>query len=245
MKIAVVTGASGGIGIAVTKQFIQNGYFVIAHYNQNRKPLDNLIEQLSSQDLADYIFPVKADFSNLLEVDAFADVVFKNFKHVDALVNVAGVDLYKMMQDTSKEQLTFLMNTNLNSAYLLTKRIIGGMCERKSGKIVYVSSVWGNVGASMETAYSASKAGLIGLTKALAKEVSSSGVNVNCVCPGAIDTKMNAGFSTEERQEIISNIPMGRFGTPEEIAKLIWFLCSQDAEYITGQVITSDGGFTL
>lgn len=245
MKIAVVTGASGGIGIAVTKQFVENGYYVIAHYNKNKKPLDDLICQLSDGDLSDYIFPLEADFSKLNEVEDFASVIFKNFKHVDALINVAGIDLYKMLQDTSCEELTNVMNINLNSAYVLTQKIIGCMCQRRYGKIIYVSSVWGSVGGSLETAYSASKAGLIGLTKALAKEVASSGVNVNCVCPGAIDTKMNAGYTEEERQGIINDIPMGRFGLPSEIAKLIWFLCSEDAKYITGQIITSDGGFTL
>jgi len=119
------------------------------------------------------------------------------------------------------------------------------MIERKSGKIVNISSVWGKVGASMETAYSVSKAGLIGLTKSLAKEVAPSGITVNCVCPGVIDTPMNANFSAAEMEDIISDIPSGRLGDPEEIADLVLFLCSDKADYITGQVITADVGYTL
>ena len=128
---------------------------------------------------------------------------------------------------------------------MLSRDLLKGMIERKSGKIVFVSSVWGSAGASMEAAYSASKAALIGLTKALAKEVSTSGVNVNCVSPGVIDTPMNDCFTEEEKHAVKDEIPLGRFGTAEEVAELIYFLCSPAAAYITGQTITADGGFAL
>lgn len=245
MKVAVVTGASGGIGCEIVKELINNGYFVLCQYNTNVSKLNKLKIELEKVNLAGFLALEQADFCCLDEVESFANKVFLSFKHVDAFINCAGVELYKLLQDTSKEEIQRVMNVNFNSAYLLSTKMVKSMVSRGCGNIVYISSVWGNVGASMETLYSASKSALIGLTKSLAKEVAIANVRVNCVCPGVIDTPMNDCFSSQEKSDLVQQIPAKRFGLPSEIAKLVCFLCSNRASYITGQVITSDGGFTL
>ena len=245
MKTAVITGASGGIGSATVKEFIKNGYFVAGLYNKDDKGINALKKELTSQGLADYFVPISADLSVDGQLDFAVKRVFENFNHVDVLVNNAGVELYKLITETTKEDLYIINAVNSIAPYMLSKAVLPAMIERKKGVIINVSSIWGEVGASMETAYSMTKASLIGLTKALAKEVAPSGVRVNCVCPGAIDTKMNQRFSLEEKEEIISQIPLSRMGTAKEIGELIYFLSSDTASYITGQIITADGGFTL
>ena len=155
------------------------------------------------------------------------------------------ISLIKLFDETTDEEWDNVFNVNVKSAYILTKFSLKSMIARKSGKIINVSSIWGKDGASMECCYSASKSALIGLTKALAKEVGPSNINVNCVCPGVIDTKMNARFSKDEMQDLVNETPLLRLGTANEIAKLIYFLSSNEASFITGQIITADGGFTL
>lgn len=243
MKKVLITGASGGIGIETARKFLENGYFVIAQYNSNEKPLMALKEE--SKDFSDYLFPIKADLSINSNVENLIEIVKDSFKGVDALVLNAGSSLYKLLTDTTDADFDKLININLTSSFKLCREFLPYMISKKQGKIVTVSSIWGISGASMEVAYSASKSALIGLTKALAKEVAPSGINVNCVCPGVIDTAMNARFNEEERQEIIDSTPLGRFGKPSEIAELIYFLSSDKSDFITGQVITCDGGFIL
>lgn len=245
MKVAVVTGASGGIGLQIVKELVYQDYFVVAVYSKNKRSLENLMEDLKNDGLDGLVFPVGADLSVLKNVETLSNVIFSSFKHVDVFVSNAGVDLYKTITDTTEQDLVSLMNINFNSAYLLTSKISSSMVSNQKGKIIYISSVWGSVGASMETAYSSSKSALIGLTKGLAKELASSNITVNCICPGVIDTPMNDCFTEQEKQEIKERIPLSRFGSAEEVAKLVGFLCSNNAEYITGQVITIDGGFTL
>ncbi len=241
MKVALITGASGGIGSATAEKFISEGYFVIAFYNTGDSGILALKNKLGKS--ADYLFPVKADLSSALDVKRAFQAVKRSFKHVDVLVNNAGVSLVKTINDTTEEEWDNVFNVNIKSAYLLTNLVLDGMLSLKQGKIINVSSVWGITGASCEVAYSASKSALIGYTKALAKELAPSNINCNCVCPGVIDTKMNSCFTEEEIEGIKSEIPKGRLGTAEEIAELIYFLSSDKADYITGQIITADGGY--
>ena len=244
MKTALITGASGGIGIKTAELFLKNGYFVIAQYNRNDEPVENLKKSLG-KDLAGNIFPIKCNFADSSEVYSMTKVLGKHFPFIDVLVNNAGVDLIKLITRTTEKEWDEIFAVNIKAAFILTSFVLEGMIDKKRGKIVNVSSVWGKSGASCEAAYSASKAALIGFTKAVAKEVAPSNINVNCVCPGVIDTKMNECFTEEEKKDIISSTPLNRMGRPEEIAKLIYYLSSSDADFITGEVITADGGFIL
>ena len=245
LKRVFITGASGGIGSAVAKKFLNNGYFVIAQYNTDENGINALTEYAKSIGANDNIFTVKADLSKTENILEMLNSVTKCFKSVDVVVNNAGVGLYKLITQTSPEEWDKLFTVNVKSAYLINNAFIGGMVNRCYGKIVNISSMWGKVGASMEVAYSASKSALIGYTKALAKELACSKVNVNCICPGVIDTKMNARFSKEDIEELKSQTPLGKIGTPEDVAELVWFLSEDCSNFITGEVITVDGGFSL
>ncbi|MBO4251553.1 MAG: SDR family oxidoreductase [Clostridia bacterium] len=238
MKTALVTGASGAIGRAIAEKFLNDGYFVVGGYNKNADGLLPLKNKFK-----DNFFPFKADLNNSSDIAALYGFCEKNFGHTDALILNAGKDLYKLLTDTTEEEWDEIFSVNVKSAFLLAKYCLPEMIRRQKGKILFISSVWGKAGASMETAYSASKAAMIGLTKALAKEVAPSNINVNCVCPGVIDSKMNARFNADEMRELIDSTPLKRLGTPEEVADLCYFLCSENAAFITGQAISIDGGF--
>lgn len=245
MRVALITGVSGAIGKAIALEFLKNGYFVIGQYNSNAKKIEEFKNEIADSEYSDYFFAVQADFSKESEVQKLYETVSKSFKHIDVLVNNAGKDLYKLVTETENCEWDEIFNVNVKSAFILTKNFAREMISRSSGKIVFVSSIWGNNGGSMESAYSASKSALIGFTKALAKELSPSNINVNCVCPGVIDTPMNDRFSKEEKLELEERTPLKRMGTPSEIADIIYFLSSEKSDFITGQVITVDGGFTL
>jgi 3-oxoacyl-[acyl-carrier protein] reductase len=245
LKVALVTGASGGIGSHIAQKLIENGYFTIATYNSDLQGINNLKTRLEKVGLSDFLVPIKVDLSDTKYILRAFSVVSQSFKHIDILVNNAGVDLIKQITDTTEEDWDRVFNINVKSAFTITNLVLPKMIERKQGKIVNISSVWGISGASCEVAYSASKSALIGYTKALAKELAPSNINCNCVCPGVIDTKMNAKFTKEELEDIKSEIPKGRLGSPNEIADLVYFLCSENSDYITGQIITADGGYIL
>ena len=245
MKTALITGVSGGIGKATAKKFIDNGYFVIGQYNSNKKSIDDFYLELEKENKSDYFFAVKADLSDSEQIYKMMDTVEKSFKHLSVLVNNAGISLTKLITDTTESEWDKIFSVNLKSTYLITNRVLKGMIESKCGKIVNISSMWGINGSSMEVAYSSTKAGLIGYTKALAKEVGYSGINVNCVCPGVIDTPMNAHLTAEDINELKEQTPLNRIGSAEDVANLIYFLCSSDADFITGQVVSVDGGFAL
>ena len=244
MKTAIITGASGGIGLALTKTLVKNGYFVIAQYNANISALETLKEELKKDNLADYLFLVKADLGAENGAKTLFDTLKTSFNKLDVLICNAGVDLYKLCEETSAEELNRVMKINFNSAYELTSLCLPTLKMAENSSVVYVSSVWGTLGACMESAYSASKSALIGLTKSLAKELAPS-IRVNCITPGVIDTPMNACFTKEEMQEIVNEIPLERLGTPQEVANLVKFLVSKEASYITGAIIPVDGGYSL
>lgn len=236
LKRAIVTGASGVIGGAIAEKLAKDGYIVYAQYNNN--PISSkLVDGYDGK-----IIPIKFDLKSAEQIKS---AICGVKDQINVLVNCAGVGLYKLANQTTEKEWNDLFEVNITGAHILTSLVLDGMIEKKSGKIINVSSIWGNVGASMEVAYSASKSALIGYTKALAKEVGYSGINVNCVCPGVIDTPMNARFSKEEMDALINETPMGRIGKGEDVAELVSFLVSDKADFITGQIITIDGGFTL
>ena len=245
MKTALITGASGAIGRETVKSFIKRGFFVTAQYNSDYSSIQSLQKELEDEGYIGYLNPVKADFSQKGEAEKLINAHFASFKHIDVLVNNAGVDLYLQAQDTTEDDWDRLFDINVKACHLLTKNALNDMIERKFGKILFVSSIWGVAGGSLESCYSATKSALIGYAKALAKEVGPSNINVNCICPGVIRSPMNDGYTDEEMRDIVSRIPLGRIGEPKEIAEIIYFLCSDSANYITGQTITCDGGFIL
>lgn len=231
MKRALVTGGTRGIGLAVCKLLSENGYSVTALY-AGGKDLEE------AQKFLPGVGFVKADVADEEAVKA----VFENFKRLDLLVNNAGVSLYKQVQDTTREEFQRVMDVNMGGAFFCTKYAVKKMLEN-GGAIVNISSVWGQTGGSCESVYSASKGALDAFTKALAKELAPSGITVNCVSPGVIDTKMNAHLSEEERAALAEEIPLGRFGTAEEVAQAVLFLAQ--AKYITGQILGVNGGFNV
>ena len=245
MKTALITGASGGIGKALVLAFVKEGYFVFGQYSKNKKEIESLQQQLKELNKADLFCAISGDFSVKGEALRVANMAMSSFKHIDVLVNNAGVDLYKLLTDTTDEEWDKVFDINVKSAFIISKVVLKEMINRNSGKIINISSVWGINGASMESVYSASKFALVGLTKSLAKEVAGSKINVNCVCPGVIDTPMNANFNEQEITDIISSIPAGRLGKSKEIADLCLFLASEKADYINGAVISADGGYSL
>lgn len=238
MKTALVTGASGGIGQAIAKALAEQGMRVIASYNTGSAEAFKLAENIGAEALM-------ADISDEESVNKMAAEIEKKYGGVDVLVNNAGISMQKMLCDTTSADWDRIFSVNTRGTFLVTRALMGNMVRKHYGRIVNVSSIWGQEGASCEVAYSASKAAVEGFTKALAKELSLSGICVNCVAPGVIDTKMNAFLSEEEMSELESVIPMGRLGTPDEIAKVVAFLCSEQAGYITGQIIGVNGGFYI
>ena len=245
LKTALITGVSGGIGKAIATEFIEKGYFVIGQYNSNKESIDQFVAELKGKNLNENFFAIKCDLSDSQDVKNMMDTIENSFKSLSVLVNNAGVSLTKLITETAEDEWDKVFAVNLKSAYQITNRVLKGMIAKKQGKIVNISSMWGISGSSMEVAYSASKAGLIGYTKALAKEVGLSGINVNCVCPGVIDTKMNAHLSSEDILDLKNQTPLNKIGKPADVAKLVYFLSSEDADFITGQVIACDGGFVL
>lgn len=242
-KTVLVTGASGEIGREIAKVFAKEGYKVAIHYNNNEKAADELKALLLNNGAEAEIF--KADLLNNEEVRSLAAAVIEKMGRIDVLINNAGASLIKPFLDTEDSEGAELVSLNLVSAMALSKYAAEDMLKRKSGRIINISSVWGLSGASCEVYYSASKAGMIGFTKALASELAPSGITVNAVAPGVIDTRMNAHLNDIEKDELASEIPAGRFGNGYDVAKLVLFLASSDADYITGQAVNISGGFLI
>ena len=243
MKTILVTGASGGIGSEIARLFAQNGYAVAINYNKSFDNANQLFQEITS--CGGHAILCKADLKNEVEINNMIQTIIKEFGHIDVLVNNAGISYKGLFIDESLDKTQSLLNVNLLATINLCKNVIPFMLKNEKGKIVNISSIWGNCGASMEVTYSASKAGVIGLTKSLAKEYGYNNITVNCICPGVIETKMNNNLSRQEKEELIAQIPAGRFGIPKEIAELVYFLSEPSGDYINGQVITIDGGFTL
>ena len=242
MKNVLITGATGGIGSAIAEAFAKKGYNVALHTYSKPDEAKKKAEALSKS-FGVKTFFVKADVSKENQVKVMFEALEKDFGKIDILVNNAGVSLVSMLCDTSEEDFDRVMNVNLKGAFLCTKEAMKNMVHNKWGRIINISSVWGNAGASCEVAYSASKAGLVGFTKALSKELAPSGVTVNAVSPGLIDTEMNSHLSEDDIKELCDEIPVGRMGKPHEVAHAVLFLAGDDSSYITAQNITVDGGW--
>ena len=236
-KVAIVTGGSRGIGASIVKKLAQNGYIVVLNYNKSEK------EAKEIENKFDNIYSYEADISNYDEVKGLIDFTINKFGKIDLLVNNAGIDLVKTINDTSIEEFDKIVKTNLYSAFYTSKEVSNYMIKKKSGKIINISSIWGIIGASCEMAYSVSKAGLDAMTKSLAKELGPSNIQVNSIAPGIIDTDMNKFLTKEEKEQIISEIPLEHIGNVEDVADCVLFLAN--AEYITGQVIQVNGGWNI
>jgi len=241
MKTAFVTGGSGGIGSAVCRRLSEEGYAVAVGYCKGKEQAEAICKELMSG--GSVAKAIHIDLTDPLSISEAFKEAESIFGSVTVLVNNAGRAHIGLFTDMSEEEIVSLLTADLTGAMLLTRLAVLGMVKRGSGRIVNISSVWGEVGASCETVYSAAKAGIIGFTKALGKELAPSGVTVNCISAGAIDTPMNACLSENEKDDLIDSIPAGRLGSPEEIAELAAFLCSDKAGYITAQSIRCDGGW--
>ncbi|MDO4617992.1 MAG: 3-oxoacyl-ACP reductase FabG [Clostridia bacterium] len=235
MKVALVTGASRGIGEAIARRLAEDGMFVYVNYQNSKEQAEKIAEEIGGMAIC-------ADVSNETAVKNMIETIEKQHGGVDILVNNAGISIVKMLCDTEKAEWDRIFSVNVGGVYNVTKAVMGNMVKNRSGRIINISSIWGEVGASCEVAYSATKAAVIGFTKALAKELAPSKVTVNAITPGIIDTEMNAEFTAEEKAEFVSEIPLLREGTPREVADLVSFLASEDAKYITGQTIGINGG---
>ena len=244
LKTAVVTGASRGIGAAIAIALAKSGYNVILGYKENRERAEKLCEVIISG-YGVSAEAVKCDVRSSEDAKNIIDRAGKVYGSVDVLVNNAGVSQQKLFTDITDGDWQEMISTNLTGVFNTCREGAKYMISQKSGSIVNISSMWGQVGASCEVAYSAAKAGVIGLTKALAKEVAPSGITVNCIAPGAIRTPMLDCFTEEDLAALAEETPVGRIGTPEDVAASAVFLASEGARFITGQVLGVNGGFVI
>lgn len=242
-RTVVVTGASGGIGSEISRVFAENGWNVGLMYFNSHEDAEKLEKELELMGVN--TFCDKCDVSSPEDVKKFFENVKSRLGETYALVNNAGVALQKLFCDVSDEEAERIFDINVKGVFNCSKAVLPSMINDKAGKIVNISSMWGICGASCEVHYSASKAAVIGFTKALAKEVGPCSINVNCVCPGVIDTKMNANLDKTAMESLKDEIPLMQIGSPRDVAETVYFLCSERSKYVTGQIISVDGGMTI
>lgn len=236
MRTALVTGGSRGIGAQTVRAFAAAGYRVAFFYRSSEAEARKLAEETGA-------CAICCDVADSVSVNGACREAERVLSHVDVLVNNAGIAQQKLFTDITDEDWQRMLNVNLSGAFYASRAVLPGMISRRYGRIINVGSIWGQVGASCEVHYSAAKAGLIGLTKGLAKEVAPSGVTVNCVCPGVIETDMLSCFTQEDLAALAEETPAGRLGTPQDVASMILWLCDEKAGFVTGQVIGVNGGF--
>ena len=245
-KTVLITGASGGIGRETAKQFALLGDNVLINYSKNAAAAAALEDEIYAlTGFRHNLLSFKADVSNRDEVLLMHDFLKNSFGPVDVLVNNAGIACQKLFSDITSEDWDTMFNVNVKGMFNCIQSVLPDMINRKSGKIINISSIWGITGASCEVHYSASKAAVIGLTKSLAKELGPCGIQVNCIAPGIIDTAMNSNLSEHDLAMITAGIPLGSIGSPANIANIIVFMASPGADYLTGQVISPNGGMVV
>jgi len=247
-KTVLITGGSGAIGSAIAEKFYKNGYNVAIQYFKGEERANALVAILRENtdgyrggEFASF----RADLRNSADVKAMFADIRAQLGEVDVLVNNAGIGKQILFTDITDDLWRDVFSVNVDGAFYCCREAIPHMVHEKQGRIINISSIWGITGASCEVHYSATKAALIGLTKALAKELGPSGITVNCVAPGVIDTEMNAHLPAEVMEGLAEETPLCRIGTPEDIASSVYFLASDDASFITGQVLSPNGGFVI
>lgn len=236
-KFALVTGASGGLGQAISLKLAEAGYSLYLHYNTNEEAIRELLQKLEQFD--GEFHPIKADLS---ATTGYVDLA-SNIFSLDAIVHNAGNAVYGLLEDLEEEDAQKLIQIHVTTPLLLTKKLIPKLRKNNSGSVVIISSIWGQTGAACEVAYSMVKGAQISFAKALSKELAPSGIRVNAVAPGAIETAMLAGYSPDEIAAITEEIPAGRLGSPQDVAESVGFLLSDKSAYITGQVLAVNGGW--
>ena len=241
MKTVIVTGGSRGIGAAIIKELAKENYNIVLNYNKSEIQAKQIQEELQNQGINIEIF--KADVSKREEVKRLVEFTLNKFKNIDVLINNAGISQEKMFLDITDNDWNRMIQVNLNSVFYCTQEVLSNMIHNKKGCIINISSIWGITGASCEVHYSVTKAGIDGMTKALAKELGPSNIRVNSIAPGAIMTDMNADCTEEEIKEINEQIPLGKFGETIDIAKCVKWLVEDN--YTTGQVISPNGGWVI
>ncbi|MFG6319994.1 MAG: 3-oxoacyl-ACP reductase FabG [Clostridia bacterium] len=240
-KVILVTGASRGIGRAIAKDLALDGNMVIANYNHSKDKAEELQEELKRNNINMDIY--QADVSKREEIESMVEYVINKYGRIDVLVNNAGIDLVKLFTDVTDEEWNYVINNNLYSVFCVSQQVVKHMINAKNGVIINISSIFGQIGASCESIYAVSKAGIDGLTKSLAKELSLSNIRVNSIAPGLIDTEMNNDLSEEDIKNVEAEIPLKRIGRTEEIAKTVKMLI--ECDYITGQIISVNGGWYM
>lgn len=237
MSHVLITGGSRGIGEALVRYFCQKGWQVSFTYAKSKDKAEALAKECNALGIC-------ADNTDENAVIQAVSLAKSQYGDIDVLINNAGISSFQLLQDVSTELWEHTVNTNLRGAFFYIRQCLPQMVSRQKGVILNISSIWGMVGSSCEVLYSTTKAALIGMTKALAKEVAPSGIRVNCIAPGVIDTEMNAALDSESKLALIEEIPLGRMGTGEDIARLAYYLAAEDT-YLTGQVISPNGGMVI
>lgn len=236
-KYALITGASGGIGQAVAFKLASLGYHLYLHFNQNKKTIKELLRSLE---------PFGGEYTtiqaNLEDPDGYKKICSQIFS-LDAIIHCSGNSQYGLLVDLKQEEMESLMRVHVMNPVMITKELLPKLIKKRSGNVILISSIWGQTGAACEVVYSTAKGAQISFVKALSKEIALSGIRVNAIAPGAVETAMMSQFTEEDKQLLQYEIPMGRLGLPEEIANGVKFLLSEESSYITGQVLSINGGW--
>lgn len=239
MKNILLTGASGGIGYAIARKFLENSDArMILQYNTHAQKIESLKEEFPYR-----IYSYKADLSDEKSVVEFLKKIDSDYKKLDIIIHSAGISVVDTINHTKVEDISKIINVNLKSPILITQKLVGKMIEKKSGVIIFISSMWGITGSSCESVYSATKGGIIAFSNSLSKELGPSNIRVNSVSPGFINTAMNDNIKIEDRDLFVSEIPLLRAGEATDVSNAIYFLCSDEASYISGANLRVDGGY--